>query len=107
MSETNLKNALVTGAARRIGAAIARDLAANGWAVAVHYQDSANDASQVVDDITAQGGKAVALQAELSQDGQATALIDAATEKLGPLTCLINNASIFEPDTIETATAGS
>jgi NAD(P)-dependent dehydrogenase (short-subunit alcohol dehydrogenase family) len=107
MTETKSKNVLVTGAARRIGAAIARDLAANGWGVAVHYQDSADEASQVVDDITAQGGKAVALQAELSQDGQAQALIDAATEKLGPLTCLINNASIFEPDTIETATPGS
>ena len=45
MSETNLKNVLVTGAARRIGAAIAHDLAANGWAVAVHYQDSADDAA--------------------------------------------------------------
>jgi len=107
MIETKSKNVLVTGAARRIGAAIARDLAANGWGVAVHYQDSADEASRVVEDITASGGKAVALQAELSQDGQAQALIDAATGKLGPLTCLINNASVFEPDTIETATPAS
>ncbi len=107
MSDAPLKNVLVTGAARRIGAAIARDLAADGWSVAVHYQDSADEASRVVDDIKAAGGNAIALQAELSQQDQPTALVEAATDKIGPLTCLINNASVFEPDTVQTASSES
>ncbi|NKB22405.1 MAG: SDR family oxidoreductase [Alphaproteobacteria bacterium] len=107
MSDKPLKNALVTGAARRIGSAIARSLAADGWSVAVHYQDSAEDAASVVNDIKAAGCNAVAIQAELSDDRQATALIEQATKEIGPITCLVNNASVFEPDTIETATADS
>ena len=107
MSDSQYKNALVTGGARRIGGAIARDLAAEGWGVAVHFQESAEEADSLVTDIQASGGNAVAIQAELSQDNAPEKLINEATNKLGILTCLINNASVFESDTIETATPES
>ncbi len=95
--------ALVTGAGRRIGRAIALDLARAGWAVAVHYNASAQAAEEVVAEIEAGGGRAAALRAELSDEAQAAALIPDATAALGPLGCLINNASTFENDSIETA----
>ena len=107
MSKSQYKNALVTGGARRIGGAIARDLAADGWSVAVHFQESAEEAASVVNDIRADGGNAVAIQAELSQDSVPQTLINEAANKIGALTCLINNASVFESDTIETATPES
>jgi len=107
MHDSHYKNALVTGGARRIGGAISRDLAADGWNVAVHFQDSAEEADSVVKDIRAGGGNAVAIQAELSQDDKSKALINEATNQIGALTCLINNASVFESDTIETATPKS
>jgi NAD(P)-dependent dehydrogenase (short-subunit alcohol dehydrogenase family) len=99
--------ALVTGAGRRIGRAIALDLARAGWAVAVHYNSSAQAAEEVAADIEAGGGRAVALQAELSDEAQAAALVPDATAALGPLGCLINNASAFENDSIETADRAS
>ena len=95
--------ALVTGAARRIGRAIALDLARDGWAVAVHYNDSAEAAREVVAEIEAGGGRAVALRADLAHEAQTAALIPGASEALGPLGCLINNASVFEPDSVDTA----
>ena len=98
---------LVTGAGRRIGRAIALDLARAGWAVAVHYNTSAEAAGQVVAEIEAGGGRAVALQAELSDEAQVENLVPDAVAALGPLGCLINNASTFENDTIETADRAS
>jgi len=99
--------ALVTGAGRRIGRAIARDLARAGWAVAVHYHTSAQAAEETVAEIEAEGGRAVALQAELSDEAQVAALVPDAAAALGPLGCLINNASAFENDTIENADRAS
>ena len=99
--------ALVTGAGRRIGRAIARDLARAGWAVAVHYHTSAQAAEETVAGIEAEGGRAVALQAELSDEAQVAALVPDAAAALGPLGCLINNASAFENDTIENADRAS
>lgn len=107
MFNNSNKNVLVTGAARRIGAAIALDLASNGWNVVVHYQDSIDEATRLVHAITKHGGKALAMQADLSKNKQSKYLIEEATKKVGTLTCLINNASIFEPDTIETTTPDS
>jgi NAD(P)-dependent dehydrogenase (short-subunit alcohol dehydrogenase family) len=95
--------ALVTGAGRRIGRAIALELARAGWAVAVHHDASARAAGEVVAEIEAGGGRAVALRAELSNEAQVAALVPAAVTALGPLGCLINNASTFENDSIETA----
>ena len=99
--------ALVTGAGRRIGRAIALDLARAGWAVAVHYNASAQAAEEVVAEIEAGGGRAVALQAELSDEARVAALVPEATAALGPLGCLINNAASFENDSVETADRAS
>jgi NAD(P)-dependent dehydrogenase (short-subunit alcohol dehydrogenase family) len=104
---TGPKAALVTGAAKRIGGAIARDLARHGWAVAVHYHHSAADAAELVREIEQAGGRAVALPADLAREAHTHALIARAVEALGPLTCLVNNASLFEMDKIETVTRAS
>jgi NAD(P)-dependent dehydrogenase (short-subunit alcohol dehydrogenase family) len=100
-------NALVTGAAQRIGRAIAKELARAGWAVAVHYHRSAADARSLVAEIADSGGTAVAIAADLGKANAAASLIGAAAKALGPLTLLVNNAAIFERDTIATADAKS
>ena len=80
-------------------------LADRGYEVAVHYATSQSEANAVVADIQALGRNAVALQANLLDEAQTQSLFPAAVEALGgPITCLINNASVFEYDTIETAT---
>jgi NAD(P)-dependent dehydrogenase (short-subunit alcohol dehydrogenase family) len=99
--------ALLTGAARRIGAAIALDLARNGWDVAVHYHRSESEARAVVRSIEAMGRKAVALAADLAREDETARLLPQATAALGPLTLLVNNASAFEMDRIDTVTRAS
>ena len=98
---------VVTGAGRRIGRAIALDLAARGWRVAVHFHKSQKDADGVVDTIKRAGGTATALGADLNDWHATSALIGQAADVLGPVTCLINNASLFEDDNALTATEGS
>jgi len=105
--ETTIKTALVTGAAKRIGRAIALDLAAHGWAVAVHYHSSATDAAAVVAEIEQRGGRAVALAADLARETEVETLVPRSVATLGPLTCLVNNASLFEMDKVDTATRAS
>lgn len=99
--------ALVTGAGRRIGRAIAMELASAGWGVAVHYFNSSGAAEEVVRDIVDHGGQACAVAADLSDEAQASTLIEKANSQLGPLSCLINNASVFERDTVATASRES
>lgn len=100
--------ALVTGGARRLGRAMALYLAGRGYDVAVHYAGSQADAESVVAEISAMGRRSVALQADLLDEAQTATLIDRAADGLGgPLTVLVNNASIFEYDTIRTATRTS
>ena len=99
--------ALVTGAAHRIGQAIALDLAAQGWAVAIHYYRSGEAAEELVRRIAADGGRATALRADLSQEAESAGLIARAGEALGPLGCLVNSASSFERDEVESATRES
>ena len=101
---TSSQNALITGAGRRIGRAIAMSLAANGWHVGVHYFRSANVAEALVYEIQSSGGRAVAIGADLSAGVASSRLIEVACEHLGPLSCLVNNASVFERDTVSTAT---
>lgn len=92
--------ALVTGAAKRIGRAIALDLAAHGWAVAVHHHRSAAEAGVTVAMILAGGGKAVALAADLADPTAVAGLIPACARMLGAPTLLVNNASLFLPDEV-------
>lgn len=94
----SVKTALVTGAAKRIGRAIALDLARDGWAVAVHYHNSAEAAQAVVSEILSSGGRAAAVRADLGREDEIQGLVPAAVAALGPLDCLINNASVFEYD---------
>ncbi len=95
---------LITGAARRIGRHMALDLAEKGWAVAVHYNTSVDDANDVVAEIEASGGRAAAVQGDLSVSGVPEQIVARSAQALGPLTCLVNNASRFESDEAETMT---
>jgi len=102
------KRALVTGAGARLGAAMAGYLGARGFDVAVHYASSRDGAEETCASIRAAGARAVALQADLLDEAQTAALLPAAAEALGgPVTVLVNNASIFEYDTLATATRTS
>ncbi len=100
--------ALVTGAAHRLGRAMALELAEAGHDVAVHYNGSAEAAEEVAGQIRAMGRRAVTLQADLTQEAQVTGMVARAAEALdGPLTCLVNNASVFDYDNIRSATRAS
>ena len=96
MSNLQGKVALVTGASKGIGAAIARELAARGAAVAVNYSGSHDGAEKVVAAITAAGGKAIAVQANLSDPGTVAPLVETVASELGPIDILVNNAGIYE-----------
>jgi NAD(P)-dependent dehydrogenase (short-subunit alcohol dehydrogenase family) len=96
------KSALVTGAARRIGRAISLALAREGANVAVHYQSSKSEALDLVAEIEGLGLRAVALRADLSDPSETAGLVDRARDALGKLEILVNNASIFPVDTLET-----
>lgn len=103
-----MKRALVTGAGKRLGRAMALELARRGHDVAVHYASSGAAAAEVVAEIEALGGKAAALRADLLDEAQVAALLPRAADALGgPILTLVNNASIFEHDRIETATRES
>lgn len=99
--------ALVTGGAKRIGGAIARDLASAGWAVAIHYGKSGDEAEALATEIRKGGGRAAALGADLSRESEVETLLPRAAAELGPLSLLVNNASVFEMDKIDTATRQS
>ena len=94
----------MTGAGRRVGRAIALSLADAGWSIAVHYRKSRDDAEALVSAIKAKGVAAHAISANLSIEKEVAALIPACERSLGPISCLINNASTFENDTVVTST---
>lgn len=107
MSEPQPRNALITGGAKRIGRAIALDLASHGWGVVVHHYGSREEALETVSEIETGGGRATAIRADLAHESQFRGLIEEATKSIGPLTCLVNNAAQFERDTAYTATRES
>jgi NAD(P)-dependent dehydrogenase (short-subunit alcohol dehydrogenase family) len=97
--------ALVTGAAKRLGRAMALRLAERGHDVAVHFSGSEAEAEATARDIRALGRRAVTLRADLTVEDEMQALVPRAAEALGaPVEILVNNASIFEYDTLQTAT---
>jgi NAD(P)-dependent dehydrogenase (short-subunit alcohol dehydrogenase family) len=89
---------LVTGAAKRVGRAIAIHFAEQGWDVAVHFGQSKAEADETVAAIEKLGAKAMAYQADLASESEITALFHAVTAKLGSLNCIVNSASQFEYD---------
>ena len=100
--------ALVTGAGKRLGREIALYLAQAGYDVAVHYASSEKDARQVASEIEKTGSRAALLQADLLVEADMQSLMTRARDALGgPVTLLVNNASIFEPDDLETGTRES
>jgi len=100
--------ALVTGAARRLGRAMALDLARAGHDVAIHYATSAAEAEAVAQEVRALGRKAATLRADLTAEAEMQSLLPRAAEALGaPITVLVNNASIFDYDSLATATRDS
>jgi len=100
--------ALVTGAGARLGQAMALYLGQRGYDVAVHYSASETGAQDTVAQLAALGRHSVALQSDLLDEQATQSLVDRAVDALGgPLTCLINNASIFEYDNIGTSTRES
>ena len=103
-----MTRALVTGAGHRLGQAMAVYLAGRGYDVAVHYASSSAGADETVAQIEAAGQRGVALQANLLDEDDMQGLFPRAVEALGgPITCLVNNASIFEYDDITSATRDS
>jgi len=108
MTEKNQKGtALVTGAAHRIGRAMAEALAADGWNIALHYNSSNESAEALASELRETGVSAITLKADLASEAEVRALIPKAQEALGPVTLLVNNASIFESDTIRNGTKES
>jgi 3-oxoacyl-[acyl-carrier protein] reductase len=104
MSSLQGKVALVTGASKGIGAAIARELAARGAAVAVNYSSSQAGAEKVVAEIKAAGGKAIAVQANVADPGSIVPLVEAVATQLGPIDILVNNAGIYKLTPLEAVT---
>ena len=104
MSKLSGKVALVTGASKGIGAAIARRLAADGASVVVNYASSKEGADKVVDAIKKAGGKAVAVKGDVSKAADATAIVDSAVKNFGRLDILVNNSGVYEMKPLEEIT---
>lgn len=96
-----LKTALVTGGARRVGKAIVEDLARHGFAVAIHANGSLEEAGTLARHIVSQGGKAIAIAADLADTAQVRTLVAKAEERIGPIGLLVNNASVFGKDSLD------
>lgn len=102
-----MKSVLVTGSAKRIGRRLALDMAEDGWDVAVHCNASITEAEEVAGFIRGMGQRAVIVRGDLSGADVPDRLIAEAAQGLGGLTCLINNASLFEPDEVGSITQAS
>lgn len=95
------KTVLITGASRRIGRAIALDMARSGWSVGIHYRKSQAEAGTLLAEIEERGGKAALIEGNLNEFQCLEALVVDCAAKLGAPSCLINNASEFLLDTVE------
>ncbi|MBL9034072.1 MAG: SDR family NAD(P)-dependent oxidoreductase, partial [Rhodospirillaceae bacterium] len=93
-NENATKIALVTGGAKRIGKSIALRLAENGWSVAIHYRRSAAKAEAVAAEVRLRGGRAMTVAADLGNEAEVQGIIPQVTAGLGPVTLLVNNASV-------------
>lgn len=100
MNMTENKTAIVTGASRGIGAAIAKRLASDGFSVVVNYAGRINDANKVVGEIEAAGGRAIAVKADVSNPAEVSSLFDKAEAAFGGVDVLVNNAGIIQPGTV-------
>jgi NAD(P)-dependent dehydrogenase (short-subunit alcohol dehydrogenase family) len=96
------RTALVTGGSQRIGRAIVQDLAAHGFAVAIHCNRSRDDADSLAAELARSGARVAVVQADLTDTAETEALVAKAVAELGPLGLLVNNASIFASDSVET-----
>lgn len=90
--------ALITGAARRLGRAIALGMAANGWDIVVHYRTSQEEARATAREIEQLGRRAALIDADLADETATASLLERANALLGPIRCVVNNASLFEFD---------
>ena len=104
MTKLQGKVAVVTGASKGIGAGIAKALAMDGAAIVVNYASSRAGADAVVEAITASGGRAIAVQADVTKAAEAQGLIEAAVKQFGRLDVLVNNSGIYEFAAIEEVT---
>lgn len=99
--------ALITGGAHRIGLALTDTLSEAGWAVAIHYRDSGDAAHDLAERITKNGGQACTCGGDLSDDTQTAGVFEEAAKGIGPITAVINNASIFEAEEWDEVTRDS
>jgi NAD(P)-dependent dehydrogenase (short-subunit alcohol dehydrogenase family) len=102
-----MKAVLVTGAAKRLGRAIALDLARDGWDVAIHYNSSEADAASAVDEARKAGRRAASVKADLGREDDVVTIVERAAAAIGPLTALVNSASLFQADDWQSATRES
>ncbi len=107
MTTKQTRIALVTGAKARLGQSIARGLAQDGWDILVHYRTDATAANMCVAELQQMGVRSIALAADLADPGQAQELVARSAAALGPVSLLVNNASLFERDDWHSATAAS
>lgn len=98
---------LITGAAKRLGRAIALKLADGGYDVAIHYRGSKLEAESLAAEITKMGRRAALVDGDLSDEASAQTIVPRASSALGPVTALVNSASVFEDDRVDTATRAS